>query len=222
MPQVERSKRLRSTLLTAELSDDPESVDVQEPEPPAYVPEPTPAASATPMGLGADGAGLIAGLIAALKDNASAQTDAMKDALAQAATMAREQIPENKVSPGFSVYSHPLGDKAKPRTQLRCPMFLGVYNEDGKVMPAFEYEPQTLTEKERVLLNELRPGARPGIERNDGQTALWRVAEQADANGQAIRMVIAVPEPWLGKDQFHTMPRLTDALQQLIAAQEAA
>lgn len=218
MPPVERSKQLRKNLLAGELSDDPDAIDVQEPEPPAYVQEQS---APTPMGVSADVAALLGALVGALNQNSATQAAAIKDALESATAMARDPIPENRVAPGFSVYAHRLGDKARPRTVLRCPMYLGVYNDEGKVAPAFEYSPETLTEDERVMLNQLQPGARSGIQRHDGARALWRVAEQADANGQPIRLVIAVPEPWLGKDQFHQMPRLTDALQQLIAAQAA-
>ncbi len=218
MPQVERSKRLRTAMLAGELADDPESVDMDTPEAPAYVKEPAAPAVIPAPSMEAS----IAALIAALTANSAMQAGAITDALGHATKMAREQIPENKVSPGISVYSHPEGDLKRARTVLRCPMFLGVYNESGTVSPAFEYAPETLTEIERVGLNALVPGIRKDILRNDGQRALWRVAEQNDSNGNPMRMVIAVPEPWLGKDQFAQMPRLTDALHQLIAAQAAA
>lgn len=225
-----RTASLSKSLLAGELSDNPDEFDapdtVPDAEPTSAPPEPVatpvpesvpelapPAPPATPENA------LIMQLVAALAANSRESAQAIKDALGQATTMAREQIPENKVSPGFSVYAHEDGDQKHPRTVLRCPMFLGVYDEDGKVSPAFEYFPETLTEEERLGLNALKPGARPNMRRHDGAKALIRVAETMDSNGGTTRLVVAVPESWLGQDQFHQMPTLVDMLQQLLRAQ---
>lgn len=142
--------------------------------------------------------------------------------LSNAAAMARDPIPENKIDPGFSVYSHPEGDLKHPRTKLRCPMFLGIYDEEGKSKPAFEIYEDTCTEEERVELNRLVPGAYPGIRRNDGQRGLWRVVQHLDDNGIATRLIIAVPQQWLAQDQFQQMPGQLDFLHQLNTAKTAA
>ena len=138
--------------------------------------------------------------------------------LSNAAAMARDPIPENKTIPGYSVYAHPLGEAHN--TKLRCPMFLGIYDEEGKCKPAFEIYEDTCTEKERVALNEVRPGLYPGIERNDGTTATWRVVQQSDDNGVPVRLVIAVPQTWLSQSEYQHMPGQPNYLRQLTGARE--
>lgn len=135
--------------------------------------------------------------------------------------MARAPIPENQVDPGVSVYAHPLGDQKHPRTVLRCPMFLGVYDEDGKILPAFEYLEGTLTENERVGLNALQSGTFR-VERNDGEVGIVRVQERTDDLGEPIRLVIAVPFLWLQKEFFQQVPSLISLLKQMSAEAVAA
>jgi hypothetical protein len=160
---------------------------------------------------------LIAALVSGITQGSAGTADAIKAALSDAAVLAREPIPENKVATGVSVYSHPLGDKVHPRTKLRCPMYLGVYDEKGQTIPAFEIHEDTSTERERVLLNSLRHGS-VRVERNDGMQALCQVSEQRDDLGQPIRVVVAVPQTWLAKDQQAQMPGLVTLLTQLSAA----
>ena len=167
-----------------------------------------------------DMASLIQALVTGITQANAGTAEAIRDALSNAATMAREPIPENKVDPGHSVYSHPDGDQVTPRTALRCPMFLGVYDEEGKSKPAFEIYEDTCTEAERVELNKLVPGAYPGIERNDGDRALWRVVLHSDDNGVPTRLVIAVPQGWLAQDQYQQMPGQLNFLRQLNAQQQ--
>jgi hypothetical protein len=135
--------------------------------------------------------------------------------LSNAASMARTPIPEVEVDSGHSVYSHPDGDLKTPRTKLRCKMFLGIYDEHGIAKPAFEIFEDTCTEVERVELKKLVPGVYPGIERNDGVKALWRVVQSNDDNGQPTRLVIAVPQMWLSQEQFQQMPGQLNFLRQL-------
>ena len=98
----------------------------------------------------------------------------------EAAKAVRDPIPENKTIAGHSVYSHPDGEAFN--TKLRCPMFLGVYDEQGKARAAFEIFEGTCTEADRVELNKLQPGVYPGIERNDGVQV--DVARRANAGRQ--------------------------------------
>lgn len=212
-------KSVRAAMLSDALDEGAEPVDIAPtPAPPAYVPEAVPAAMPAAM---PDVATLIQMLAAAMNQNGALQAEAIKTALADAAVMAREPIPENKVSPGISVYSHPLGDAKHPRTQLVCPMFLGHYDENGAVTPVFEYHAQTLEEIERLKLNSLTVGTYP-LERNDGVRGLCRVVEHKDDLGQPIRRVLAVPQAWLGQDQFSQVPSLKQKLTQILPAAEAA
>jgi hypothetical protein len=216
---AKQPKTLGAAMVAAEMADaDPDTFDqmVQAmPTLPTPAPEPVPAPA--PMGLSSDAASLVAALVAALQQSNVTQAESIKAAV----TLARAPIPENAAGNGMSVYAHPLGDNAQPRTPLACSMFLGVYNQEGVATAAYEYEAARLTEEERVLLNQITPGVRPRIQRSDGMRAMWRVVDQLDSNGQPIRRIIAVPETWLSKEQFHQMPQLTDGLKQLIAAQAA-
>lgn len=217
MPKANgNDKATRAAMLSDALADDgTEPVDIAPtPVPPSYAPvAPAVVAPAVP----ADMSALIQMLAAALNQNGAQTAEAIKTALADAAVMAREPIPENKVAPGVSVYSKPAGDLKDPRTKLRCPMFLGVYDEEGRATAAFEIDEDTSTEPERVLLNTLTPGV-VTVERNDGMTGACRVVQHTDDLGQPIRLVIAVPQTWLAKDQQHQMPALPKFLMQLTAA----
>ena len=65
-----------------------------------------------------------------------------------------------------------------------------------------------------MLLNALTPGAYM-VERNDGKSAKWRVVQQTDDLGEAIRLVIAIPPTWLSKAEQAQMPSQTQFLKQL-------
>ena len=164
---------------------------------------------------------LIAALVTGLTQANAGTAAAIKDALSSATTMAREPIPENKQAPGISVYSHPDGDLKTPRTALKCPMFLSVYDENRKAAGAFEYHQDTLTEHERVTLNLVQPGEY-WIERADGERGICLVVVQKDSLGQPIRQLIAFPQGWLATDQFAQMPNLKSLLTQLLEPQTAA
>ena len=210
-------KSVRAAMLSDALDEGAEPVDIAPtPAPPAYVPEPAPPVAPT-----VSESALMQMLVTALTQSGAIQADAIKTALSDAAVMAREPIPENKVSPGISVYSHPLGDQKRPRTKLLCPMFIGAYDEHGAVTPVFEYHEQTLTEIERTGLNQLAVGAYP-LERNDGITAVCRVVEYADDLGRPTKRVLAMPQGWLAKDQFAQVPGLPQTLTQLLSAAVAA
>jgi len=185
-----------------------------EPKPPISEPPPT---QPPPPPISSDMQALVSALVTGITQAQASSADAIKDALGNAASMAREPIPENKIDPGKSVYSHPDGDAKTPRTKLRCPMFLGIYDEHGAAKPAFEIYEDTCTEVERIELNKLRHGVYPGIERNDGVKATWRVVQQMDDNQQPTRLIIAVPQLWLSQEQFMLMPGQLNFLRQLNA-----
>lgn len=228
MPKVSGlNAEQRKALIQDQMADEgAEPIDLPPSSPATEWPKPPSAAPPAPTLGGSEAATLIQMLVTALQQSGADTAQAIRDGLASATSMAREPIPENKVAPGYSVYAHPNGDQTTPRTKLRCPMFLGIYNEDGKAVPAFEIFPDTCTENERVALNAVQPGAFH-VERNDGKTALWRVVQQTDDLGQPIRLVIAVPATWLSKDEQAQMPAQfnkagTGFLQQLTAAAETA
>lgn len=188
---------------------------ILETPPPAPPPPPTPPPAPPPTVAGLDMAAFAALLAGAIGQSGVATAQAIKEGLTDATAMAREPIPENKISPGHSVYAHPDGDQKHPRTLLRCPMFLGIYDDKGEALGAFELEPGTLTEWEREKLNGLRPGVYQGIERNNGDRGLWRVVEKHNDNGEPQSLIVAVPPTWLSRDEFQYMPTLRNALTQL-------
>ncbi len=198
----------RKAMIADSLDPDAEPIDLPES---AHVPDPVvvpPVVSAAVPPLGGDAAGLIAALVAALQQSNAGTADAIREGLTANAAMARNPIAETYLNGGYpakSVFSHKDGDLAHPRTKLRCPMFLGVYTEHGQVVPAFEIYEDVCTEQERVLCNDLQPGSFD-VERNDGQSAKWQIVEQKDAHGEITRLVIAVPQMWLSKDQQAQMP----------------
>ena len=60
----------------------------------------------------------------------------------------KREMPENKQSPGISVYSYPEGELAHPKEPLKCKMF----------WVGYEMKTDTLTPIEVQLLNRLTPG----------------------------------------------------------------
>lgn len=213
MPRATGNDKTVRAAMLSDAHDGAEPVDITPTVTAPYAVEPVAVAPTVPPDMSA----LIQMLATALNQNGAQTAEAIKTALSEAAIMAREPIPENKVAPGVSVYSKPKGDLKDPRTALRCPMFLGVYDQEGKATAAFEIDQDTSTEVERVFLNQLRPGV-VNITRNDDMTADCRIVQHTDDLGQPIRLVIAVPQTWLAKDQQAQMPGLKNLLTQLTAA----
>ena len=226
---------VRAAMLAQELSDDGEAVDLPLPpedrrhpdeipppeapviaEPAIEPPVPVPAPQMDTTTVGA-----IMQLLAA---SGKISAEAIRQALSDQAVLSRNPIAETYLSggyPGRSVYSHPDGDDQHPRTVLRCPMFLGIYESSGAATPAFEIVGASCSEPERVALNALTPGAYR-IERNDGKVAIWRVVQQMDDLGEPIRLVIAVPPGWLSKAEQAQMPSQRRFLEQLTSGSQAA
>lgn len=193
---------------------EPIDLPVASPAPKAVTPAPAPT----------DMAALVQMLAQALQSSGQQNADTIRDAMTSASAAARNPMHETYLSggyPGKSVYAHPDGDLAHPRTALRCPMFMGVYNEKGESVPAFEIFGDACTEAERVAYNALVPGVYD-VERNDGVTAKWRVVQETDDLGQPIRMVVAAPMTWLKRDAQAQMPTQKSFLRQLTAAAVAA
>ena len=218
MPRVDGLSAKERKALMQDGHEDADPIDIEPTPapPPPTVPEVLPPALAAN-----DMQALIAALVTGLTQANAGTAAAIKDALSSATTMAREPIPENKQAPGISVYSHPDGDLKTPRTALKCPMFLSVYDENRKAAGAFEYHQDTLTEHERVTLNLVQPGEY-WIERADDERGICLVVVQKDSLGQPIRQLIAFPQGWLATDQFAQMPNLKSLLTQLLEPQTAA
>jgi hypothetical protein len=220
MKATGNDKATRAAMLADQLADDgAEPVDIAPtPVPVSYAPEtPAPPAPVVAAPVAPDMAALVQMLAGAIAQSGTMNAEAFKDAMGSQSAMARNPIAETYLSggyPGKSVFSHPDGDDKHPRTELRCPMFLGIYDQKGETTPAFEIDGRACKETERVLLNQLVPGAYM-VERNDGKSAKWLVVQQTDDLGEAIRLVIAIPPTWLSKAEQAQMPSQTQFLKQL-------
>lgn len=210
MPKVPgMSAAERKAMLSDETSDGAEPIDLPvKPEPSPYAPLVPDVVAAPAAAAPMDMAALVQMLASALGQSGVAQAQAIKDALGSQAALARNPIPETYTAggyPGKSVFSHPDGDLVTPRTELKCPIYMGVYNGDGKVIPVRDIDGKQCTETERVYMNALVPGIYP-VTRNDGDVANWRVVEYRDDVGELMKIVIAAPQSWLAKNEYHQMP----------------
>jgi hypothetical protein len=155
--------------------------------------------------------GIVAAVIAAMQANGQSQAEAIAAAMKEAANSAREPIPENKVSPGVSVFN-PLGEREHPLPPLECDTFWGVYDDDGKIAPAFEMV--NLKREEIEGLNTITQGEYL-VERTDGQKGLVKVQVRKDLNGKPTRKVIAVPHGWFARDKYQHVPSVVDLTEQI-------
>lgn len=219
MPKADGlNANIRKAMLADETYPESEPRDIAPtPLPNSHTPEPVPAVVAPPAPQ-MDVTQLIQMLAAAMQQSGESTAQAIKEGLASATTMARTPIPENDVQQDRGVYAAPNGGQ---RTRLLFPMMLGAYNERGQATGVFEIFQDTCTEKERVLLNQIRPGDYM-VTRNDDVQGIWKVVDEKDSLGQVTRRVIAVPTQWLSTAEQHAMPSQTRFLQQLTAPAEAA
>lgn len=176
----------------------------------------TEAPKRAPAAQGLDIQGIVAAVVAAMQANGASQADAIASALKEAVAGAREPIPENKVAPQVSVFN-PEGDRDHPRPGLECPTFLGVYDDDGKIAPAFEMVEANCTVKEQELLNVVGQGEYL-VTRMDGVKGLVKVQVRKDLNGKPSRKVLAVPHGWLGRDQYQQLPSQVSLCEQIVGA----
>lgn len=160
----------------------------------------------------------------ALTSNQTTQAEAFQSMMAQmAATMAeqtrlaREPIPENKVAPGVSAFN-PKGDRDFPRPDLKCPVFLGQYDDDGKIEAAYPVLEDTSTVEELTLCNQLEQGDAL-IERNDGEIGKVVIQARRDGSGKLNRLVIAFPYGWMSKEKQAGIPPFKKILRAIVEQQ---
>lgn len=157
-------------------------------------------------------------LASALAQSGTEQAKVLREALTGAAEMAREPIPEIKVHPNISAFN-PEGERDHPNPGLKCEMFQGVYDDQQKIAPAFEYI-QT-TRAEQVALNAVEPGVYR-VSRFDGTRGDLIVEGRRDADGTLSRMVFAFPHGWLAKDQHMYLPGPLEIARQIQEQRRAA
>lgn len=94
----------------------------------------------------------------------------------------KREMPENKQSPGISVYSYPEGDYARPKAPLKCKMFWVGYEE----------KLETLTPIEADLLNRLEPG-NYRVTKTDGSSIPFTVTAKYTNAGTLEELAVWFP-----------------------------
>lgn len=130
----------------------------------------------------------------ALQQPGLSATDLAK-AVAEGASKARK--PENAEHPGISVYSHPEGERDRPKDKLKCKMFIG----GGPL------EEGTLTPKEIEALNRMTPG-HYRIRKSDDSETVLEVRGQVNANKEIEKLWIVIHPEDPDKNGFGTLTKL--------------
>ena len=94
----------------------------------------------------------------------------------------KREMPENKQSPGISVFSYPEGDLAKPKPPLRCKTIWAGQEITGDVETPLELD----------LLNRLQPGEYR-VTKANGVKIQFIVTPKHDQNGLLEEMNIWFP-----------------------------
>jgi hypothetical protein len=117
-----------------------------------------------------------------------------------AAAAVKAKMPENKQHPHISVFSHPEGDLAHPKGNLKCRMYIG----------EAPIERTTVTPAELESLNRMTPG-HYRVEKTDGSKAVVEVRGQVNSNREIERMWIVIPKDDPGKNNYgRRLNELTD------------
>ncbi len=112
----------------------------------------------------------------------------------------RAANPSNKQHPHISVFSYPEGDIARPRPELKCPMF----------WVGYPIGHDTNTAEEIELFNIAEPGEY-SFTRLDGKTKEKLTIEgQKDANGKLVRLLFT----FLTSEQRDSLPSMSAMLRE--------
>lgn len=126
---------------------------------------------------------------------------AIADIVTQGIAQARKPIPEgtDQSNPRISVFN-PLGDRDHPRPLLKCEMFLGTQDGEGKpIQRTYPFNQDDLTVHEILALNILEPGQHE-IALYDGMTVSLKIVPEYDQATKALRrLVLVVPSTVTGK-----------------------
>lgn len=115
----------------------------------------------------------------------------------------KRDMPENKQSPGISVYSYPEGDHIHPKPPLKCKMF----------WVGYELTTETLTPLEVELLNRLEAGEYR-VTKTDGSDIPFNVQATKNQSTNALEKLV-IWFPCKG-DQKHNHHSMTAYLQQAL------
>lgn len=139
---------------------------------------------------------------ALLASKASTQNDDLEKILLSVAQMSadaheRAANPSNKTHPGISVFSHPEGDRARPRTPFKCEMFWVGYPLDL----------DTTTVEEIELLNLAEPGTY-SFKRSDRSTETLTITGERAPDGRIEKLLFTFPV----RENRETLPSMEDML----------
>lgn len=194
----------KNVLLAGEMQDEgaPE-IDLTEDEANALVPVPEPVEPVAPAPVAPASFTMTAAdlqnMVTAAVSAAAAGNAQLADAVTKGIADAREPIPENKFSPGISVFN-PLGDQAHPRPDLKCEFFYGTMDAKTKIVSrTYPLLVEDLTVMETIALNTLEP-QNAVIKLHDGSSIKVSLVPELDpATDELTRMVIVVPQTVIGK-----------------------
>ncbi len=107
--------------------------------------------------------------------------------------------------PRISAFSHPEGDKKRPRDPFKCKMFQNGYDCDWDTTPVRELD----------LMNQLEPGEYTFF-RIDGQTKeILTVTGERNATGKLTKLEMTFPT----KENRETLPSMATILRQALGIQ---
>ena len=125
-------------------------------------------------------------LIAAIKttDDPLAKDRAVMESerLALEQERVKREMPENKQSPGISVFSYPEGEMRRPKPQLKCKFTWCGADETW----------ETLTPEEIELRNKLEPGDYQ-VTKANGQRIPFKVSGKRSENGAIEQLTVWYP-----------------------------
>lgn len=105
--------------------------------------------------------------------------------------------PSNKTHPAISVFSHPEGDRARPRAELKCEMFWVGYPIDL----------DTTTVAELELLNQAEPGVYKFM-RSDRTLDTLTIDSDRTPDGRISKLMFTFPVT----ERRETLPSMVDML----------
>jgi hypothetical protein len=149
---------------------------------------------------------------------------ALKESQVAAIEETKPRIKEREdwENPQISVFN-PVGELARPRPGLRCPMFWGVLADKDTDPPIalYEIESAQTTYDEQVLLNQVRE-QRGTMEMNDGVSQPYEIYEQKDrVTKHTLRLIIAFPKEQYEKGRRNSLPGMKRMAKDLIERQSA-
>lgn len=180
------------------------------------VPVVAPVAPAAPQ---TDVMALARALAAALNANNTQQTQTLEAILQTQMRLAQNPGGRHSNSdaenPRKSAFN-PEGERANPRPGLKCHMYIGQYDDDGKIDAAYPILEDSCTFEEQLLANQLDQGEAT-IERNDNKKGTAIIQARRDGAGRLNRIIIALPYGWLSKEFQAQLPPLNRMLKEIVA-----